>query len=41
VLVIKIQIEKGKISIKEAKIVAKKGRKISQAVADVLTKVRH
>jgi large subunit ribosomal protein L10 len=36
---IKIQIEKGKISIKEAKIVAKKGEKISQAVADVLTKL--
>ncbi len=36
---IKIQIEKGKIAIKEAKIVAKKGEKISQAVADVLTKL--
>jgi large subunit ribosomal protein L10 len=36
---IKVQIEKGKLSIKEAKIVAKKGEKISQAVADVLTKL--
>jgi large subunit ribosomal protein L10 len=36
---IQIQIEKGKISIKEAKIVAKKGEKISSAVADVLSKL--
>jgi len=36
---IKIQIDKGKISIKETKIVAKKGEKISRAVADVLTKL--
>lgn len=36
---IQIQIDKGKISIKEAKIVAKKGEKISGPVADVLSKL--
>jgi large subunit ribosomal protein L10 len=36
---IQIQIEKGKISIKESKIIAKKGQKISVAVADVLSKL--
>ena len=36
---IQIQIEKGKISIKEPKIVAKKGQKISQGAADVLSKL--
>jgi large subunit ribosomal protein L10 len=36
---IQIQIDKGKISIKEAKVVAKKGEKISAAVADVLSKL--
>lgn len=36
---IQIQIDKGKISIKEAKIVAKKGQKITPAVADVLSKL--
>jgi large subunit ribosomal protein L10 len=34
-----IQIDKGKISIKQAKIVAKKGEKISAAVADILSKL--
>ena len=36
---IQIQIEKGKISIKEPKIVVEKGKKISAAVADVLSKL--
>jgi large subunit ribosomal protein L10 len=36
---IQIQIDKGKISIKEPKIVVKKGQKISAAVADVLNKL--
>lgn len=36
---IQILIDKGKISIKEAKIVAKKGEKISSAVADVMNKL--
>jgi large subunit ribosomal protein L10 len=36
---IQIQIDKGKISIKESKIVAKKGQKITAAVADVLSKL--
>jgi len=36
---LQIQIEKGKISIKESKIVAKKGQKITAAVADVLSKL--
>jgi large subunit ribosomal protein L10 len=36
---IQIQIDKGKITIKEEKIVAKKGQKISGAVADVLSKL--
>ena len=36
---IQIQIDKGKISIKEAKIVVKKGQKISGPVADVLSKL--
>jgi len=36
---IQIQIDKGKISIKEAKIVAKKGDKITGPVADILSKL--
>lgn len=36
---IQIQIDKGKIAIKEAKVVAKKGDKISAPVADVLSKL--
>ncbi len=36
---IQIQIDKGKISIKESKVVVKKGQKISAAVADVLSKL--
>ena len=36
---IQIQIDKGKISIKEARVVAKKGEKISSQVADVLSKL--
>lgn len=36
---IKIQIDKGKIAIKEPKIIAKKGEKISQAAADLLSKL--
>lgn len=36
---IQIQIDKGKISIKEPKVVVKKGNKISAAVADVLSKL--
>src|SRR3989338_3654211 len=36
---IKIQIEKGKITIKEPKIVVKKGEKISQAAAEILSKL--
>jgi large subunit ribosomal protein L10 len=36
---IQIQIDKGKISIKEAKIVAKKGQKISGPIADILSKL--
>ena len=36
---IKIQIDKGKIVIKEPKIIAKKGEKISQGAADLLSKL--
>jgi large subunit ribosomal protein L10 len=36
---IQIQIDKGKISIKESKIVAKKGQKITGPVADILSKL--
>jgi large subunit ribosomal protein L10 len=36
---IQIQIDKGKIAIKESKVVAKKGQKITGAVADVLSKL--
>ena len=36
---IQIQIEKGKIHIKEAKIIAKKGQKITQSAADVMSKL--
>ncbi len=36
---IKIQIDKGKIAIKEPKIVAKKGEKISQGASDLLSKL--
>ena len=36
---IKIQIEKGKITIKEPKIIVKKGEKISQAAAEILNKL--
>lgn len=36
---IQIQIEKGKIHIKEAKIVAKEGEKISQGAADLMSKL--
>jgi large subunit ribosomal protein L10 len=36
---IQIQIDKGKIAIKESKVVAKKGQKITSAVADVLSKL--
>lgn len=36
---IKIQIDRGKIAIKEPKIVAKKGEKISQGAADLLSKL--
>ncbi|MEK6840599.1 MAG: 50S ribosomal protein L10 [Nanoarchaeota archaeon] len=36
---IKIQIEKGKIMIKEPKVIAKKGEKISQAAAEMMTKL--
>lgn len=39
VLGIQIQIEKGKISIKEPKVVAKKGTKISQGVAEIMSKL--
>ncbi len=36
---IKIQIDKGKILIKEAKIIAKKGEKISQGACDIMNKL--
>ena len=36
---IQIQIEKGKISIKEPKIIAQKGKKISQGAADIMSKL--
>ncbi len=36
---IKIQIEKGKITIKESKIIAKKGEKISQGAAELMNKL--
>jgi large subunit ribosomal protein L10 len=36
---IQVQIDKGKISIKEAKIVAEKGKKISAGAADILSKL--
>lgn len=36
---IKIQIEKGKITIKESKIIVKKGEKISQGAAEILNKL--
>jgi len=36
---LQVQIDKGKLSIKEAKVVVKKGQKISAAVADVLGKL--
>ena len=36
---IQIQIDKGKISIKESKVVAKKGEKISSGVADIMNKL--
>ncbi len=36
---IKIQIEKGKITIKESKIIAKEGSKISQGAADIMAKL--
>lgn len=36
---IQIQIDKGKINIKEPKIVAKKGEKISQGAADIMSKL--
>ncbi len=36
---IQIQIEKGKISIKEPKIIAKKGEKISQGAAEIMNKL--
>ena len=36
---IQIQIEKGKISIKEPKIIARKGEKISQGAADIMNKL--
>ena len=36
---IQIQIDKGKIAIKEAKVVAKKGQKITGPVADILSKL--
>lgn len=36
---IQIQIEKGKISIKEPKIIVKKGEKISQAASDIMNKI--
>ena len=36
---IKIQIDKGKIAIKESKIIAKKGEKISQGAADLMSKL--
>ncbi len=36
---IQIQIEKGKINIKEPKIIAKKGEKISQSAADLMNKL--
>ncbi|MEK6817725.1 MAG: 50S ribosomal protein L10, partial [Nanoarchaeota archaeon] len=36
---IKIQIEKGKITIKEPKIIVKKGEKISQGAAEILNKL--
>ena len=36
---LQIQIDKGKLSIKESKVVAKKGEKISAPVADVLSKL--
>jgi large subunit ribosomal protein L10 len=36
---IQIQIDKGKINIKESKVVAKKGQKISQGAADILSKL--
>lgn len=36
---IQIQIEKGKIHIKESKIIAKEGEKISQGAADLMTKL--
>jgi large subunit ribosomal protein L10 len=36
---IQIQIDKGKIAIKESKIIVEKGKKISTAVADVLSKL--
>jgi len=36
---IQIQIEKGKIHIKESKVIAKKGQKISAGAADIMTKL--
>jgi len=36
---IQIQIEKGKINIKEPKIIAQKGKKISQGAADIMSKL--
>ena len=36
---IQIQIEKGKIHIKESKVIAKKGAKISKGAADLMTKL--
>ena len=36
---IQIQIEKGKINIKESKIIAKKGEKITQAACDIMAKL--
>ncbi len=36
---IQIQIDKGKIAIKEAKVIAKKGEKISQGAADIMSKL--
>ena len=37
---IQIQIEKGKIHIKETKVIVKKGEKISRAAADIMSKMR-
>jgi large subunit ribosomal protein L10 len=36
---LQVQIEKGKISIRESKVIVKKGEKISSAVSDVMTKL--